>query len=385
MTRVLLAFLAVAACAAAQALAQAPTPAGRVLVLPHAASRDGLAGSIRASETATRQLTRLGAQVVPAELAREKVAEALPLPMALAPTLGPVLADARRAFYYQQRSDLARPLLERVRSTSARCDEFQQATLLLARIEQAMGQTERAKELLRELLHADPTVHVSPADHPPVLRALFEGVRAELAAAPRTTLTVLTRPPGLLVHVGRCKQGPAPLEVADLYPGAYPIWVEGARMRTATARGGGLNVEVDRALDEGLRTAPNLALVGLTGESLASAAASLARLVGADRAALIRDFGEHTEALVIGAENAATLAATTGPANTLTALLSCAAGLGCGTTTHVARKAAGTPWYRRWWVWTLAAAALGGGTAAAVLGRSGSAGPARITVTGNVP
>jgi hypothetical protein len=141
------------------------------------------------------------------------------------------------------------------------------ALLRLAYVENALAHKAQAKELIDQLLRADPSARPDPELYPPGFARQVDAARSELNAAPKRALTVTTggRPARIFVE-GR-DRGPSPVTLS-LPRGAYRV---SAIAGSAAVRAGVVDlgdadrtIHLDVTLAEAFRPdgGPGLALSG---------------------------------------------------------------------------------------------------------------------------
>lgn len=126
--------------------------------------------------------------------------------------------------------DQALARLDREGPAGARTVDLVELFLLRARVAQAMGELERAREAARGALSVAPDLAVDDARHPPTLAALVEAERPAVAHCP---VTLELGPEGALASVDGAAPAPAP---ASLPCGAHWLVISAPAHVTSALR-----------------------------------------------------------------------------------------------------------------------------------------------------
>jgi hypothetical protein len=375
----------------------------RTLLLPAAENAELLGPVLESAGRLRALLAERGIPLVDDAAAAREVERVLPFPRAGASPMAPLIADARRTFYYEQDAGKARALLDKVRRDTTDCAELRGATLLAAVIAFQQNDKDAAARLIEEALRADPALHLPASDYPPPVRALFAGVKARLDGGAAATVTVIARPAGIPVHVGVCRSGTGPFTLPKVYAGTYDVWAEGGRVRRVEVGGAPVTVEVDRDFEQALRTTPALALVGPSEVRTPAVAARAAKLVGAEEVLVLEIDRANLTARAVRSVDGQVLRQESAPSGALADLATfLASGERVGLLKAMPkpekdlaelpeqpppqRSCSELYWYCKWWVWTLVGAGVGGAAFGAYrLGTRNVQGPASVVVSGGAP
>src|SRR5690606_12860334 len=104
----------------------------------------------------------------------------------------------------------------------------------------------RAREVLADVVRADPSLELEEARWAPKLRALFDEVRAEVLGRPTGVLSVRSLPAGARVVVDGRPLGQTPVTLSQLPAGQHAVWLELDGVRTPAHR---LNVDGEVSLN----------------------------------------------------------------------------------------------------------------------------------------